>query len=418
MKRAAAVVGAVALVALGGYYASNTLVTGGSSSGNRVKHPPLCHANACRITSTTTSVSTTTTTAPTTTTEPTTTVVTSTVCSRATLAACPASYFTGPLGANNLIPDTPRAFLFDVYGGIGTTWEQLKAGVLQREADIGRPFDGLGFHYDGSGSWGGVYGINDPTSYSPLPEQWIHDHGSIPLIVWTPNYTLDQMNAGQADLVWTKAAIYWKQFPFTVMLRAFNEFDGQGLAYQGCGAAFISAWQRMVGIFQANGATNVGFWWNPTEGQNRACIASSYPGDSYVDWVGSDWYNVCQVGNINQWCSPLHSGWSQFAELFNYTALGSPWVSQHDAWGPHKPFVIGETGSWYDHNYPGYKGAWQAAVAVQAEQMHWLRGIEFYDSDVSAAEGALNNFRVDYPSSDPSVYQGWLELAASPWFGG
>ncbi len=202
------------------------------------------------------------------------------------------------------------------------------------------------------------------------------------------------------------------------MLRAFAEFDGAGLPYQGCGPALISAWQRMVGIFQAQGATNVGFWWVPTEGQNRACVASSYPGDNYVDWVGSDWYNSCLVGNQSQWCTPLHPGAGSFAELFNYTALGSTALAQHDTWGPHKPFVIGETGAWYDQNYPTYKGAWQAGIAVQAEQMHWLRGIEFYDADVSATEGALNNFRVDAPLSDPSAYQGFLELAASPWFGG
>ncbi len=412
MKRAAAVVGAVALVALGGYYASNSIVTGGSSNGGRGPTKP-CHANSCHIT-TSTSISTTTTTVLTTTTEPTTTVITSTVCSRATLAACPASYFTGPLGANNLIPTNPGAFLIDFYGGYGTSWAQAQTGILQREADIGRPFDGIGIHDDGGQSWDGVPGMEPPTGR----EQWIHDHGSFPVISWTPGYTLDQMNAGVADTIWTKAALYWKALNFPVMLRTFVEFDGTGQPYDGCGAAFISAWQRMVNIFRANGATNVGFFWSPTDGQNRACVASSYPGDDYVDWVGADWYNTCLVGNTSQYCTPLHSGWASFAELFNYTALGSALVSQHDAWGPHKPFVVGETGSWYDPNYASYKGLWQSAIAVQAQQMHWLRGIEFFDQDVSAVEGARNNFRVDYPASDPSVYQGWLELAASPWFGG
>ena len=97
-----------------------------------------------------------------------------------------------------------------------------------------------------------------------------------------------------------------------------------------CGAPFIAAWQRMVNVFKANGASNVGFDWNPEEGVTRSCISSSYPGDAYVDWVGSDWYNVCLVGNTSQWCTPLHSGWAQFGELFNYTALGSTIVSQHN----------------------------------------------------------------------------------------
>src|SRR5439155_516589 len=74
-------------------------------------------------------------------------------CSRTSLSSCPASYFTGPLGNNNLIPTKPGAFLIDEYGGIGTSWAQKQAGVLQRQQDLGRKFDGVGFHYGGSDSW-------------------------------------------------------------------------------------------------------------------------------------------------------------------------------------------------------------------------------------------------------------------------
>ena len=331
---------------------------------------------------------------------------TSEVCSRESLAACPASYFVGPLGDNNLIPAAPGAFLIDLYGGYGTTYEQWQTGVLQRETDMGRPFDGLGFHYDGGGTWDGVYGMNPPVG----AEQWIHDHGSFPVISWTPNYTLTQMNAGAADAIWAKAAAYFASLGFPVMLRAFVEFDGTP-TYAGCGAPLISAWQRMVNVFEADGASKVGFFWSPTEGQNRACISSSYPGDAYVDWVGSDWYNSCLTDGTG-WCTPLHPGWASFDELFNYTALGSTSTSQHDAWGPHKPFVVGETGTWYDTP----KGQWFRDIPAAAEQMQWLRGIEFYDSDVSAVEGARNNFRVDCPTSDQTVYDGWLAMAADPLF--
>ena len=183
-----------------------------------------------------------------------------------------------------------------------------------------------------------------------------------------------------------------------------------------CGGPFIAAWQRMVNIFKANGATNVGFWWVPEEGVTRSCINVSYPGDTYVDWVGSDWYNVCLVGRTDQWCTPLHSGWAQFGELFNYTGLGSTIPSQHSLWGPRKPFVVAETGSWYDANYPSHKGDWYRNIPAAARNMLYLRGIQFFDKDVTAAEGALNNFRVDYPTSNPSVYAGYKALAADPWF--
>ena len=348
-------------------------------------------------------------------------------CSRASLSSCPASYFNGPLGSKNLIPSKPGAFLIEEYGGIGTSWSQAQAGVLQRQQDIGRKFDGVGFHYGGSDSWGGVYGMTDPAYFSPRVEQWIHDNGSFPVITWTPEYTISQINNGAADAIWAKAANYFKTYPFTIMLRSFTEFDGPFNAYSAvpwsgngyvnsCGGPFIAAWQRMVNIFKANGATNVGFWWVPEEGVTRSCVNVSYPGDGYVDWVGADWYNVCLVGNTSQWCTPLHSGWAQFGELFNYTALGSTIPSQHSLWGPRKPFVVGETGSWYDANYPSYKGDWFRNVPAAAKNMLYLRGIQFFDKDVSAKEGALNNFRVDYPTSNTSVYAGYKALAADPWF--
>jgi hypothetical protein len=347
-------------------------------------------------------------------------------CSTSSLGSCPASYFVGPLGANNLIPAKPGAFLIDLYGGQGTTWAQVQAGVLQRQQDMGRKFDGVGQHYDGSGTWGGVFGMDDPAGYSPRPEQWIHDNGSFPLISWTPNYTITQMNNGAADAIWAKAANYWKTYPFRIMLRTFSEFDGPFLIYaavpwsgngyvDSCGAPFIAAWQRMVNIFKANGATNVGFFWNPEEGVTRSCIKISYPGDTYVDWVGSDWYNTCLVVDSN-YCTPTHPGWAQFWELFDYNRNGGVCCTQHDQWGPHKPFVIGETGSWYDPTYPSYKGDWFRKIPADAQQMEYLRGIDFYDSDPSSVENALNNFRVDYPTSNPDVYAGFKQMAADPWF--
>ena len=348
-------------------------------------------------------------------------------CSRSSMSSCPASYFTGPLGNNNLIPAKPGAFLIDEYGGIGTSWAQAQAGLLQREQDMGRKFDGIGIHYGGSESWGGVFGMTDPTTFSPRAEQWIHDNGSFPLITWTPDYTITQINNGAADAIFAKAANYWKTYNFPIMLRIFDEFDNPSAVYAAvpdsangnvntCGAPFIAAWQRMVNIFKANGASNVGFWWTPEEGVTRTCVNASYPGDAYVDWVGSDWYNSCLVGNTSQWCTPLHSGWASFNEVFNYTALGSSLNDQHNLWGPHKPFVIGETGTWYDSNNPTYKGAWYANIPAAAQSMLYLRGIEFFDEDVSAAEGALNNFRVDYPTSDSSVYAGFKQMAANAWF--
>ena len=50
--------------------------------------------------------------------------------------------------------------------------------------------------------------------------------------------------------------------------------------------------------------------------------------------------------------------------------------------------------------------------------MKYLRGIMFFDQDVSAnsADGPLGNYRVDNPTSNPDVYAGVKQMAADPWF--
>jgi hypothetical protein len=220
------------------------------------------------------------------------------VCTNSDKTACPRSYFTGPLGDNNLVPSWTGAFLIEYYDGVGTSWEEAKAALLERQTYLGRRFDGVHVQY-GSGVWDGVFGMYDPDAYRPRREQWIIDNGSFAAVSWTPDYTIGQMNQGEADAIWAKAAEYWKSYaPHRIMLRPFAEFNMPHVSsavpspengeVDYCGAPFITAWQRMVRVFQDSGAHNVGFWFTPDEGNNQKCAVDSYPGDSFVDWVGSD----------------------------------------------------------------------------------------------------------------------------------
>jgi hypothetical protein len=338
----------------------------------------------------------------------------SSVCSAGSLAACPASYFTGPLGSRNLLPAKPGAFLIDEYGGYGTSWDQTKAGILQRQQDMGRGFDGIHVHYGGDGSYLGIANCIASDRVSARPPDWIHGLGAFPVVTWMPNRTIADVNAGLVDPCFRAVADHFKSFGFPVMLRIWNEFDLSFVTWHACGQSFIDAWRRVVGIFRQQGATNVGFWWTPEEGVDRTCVNNSYPGDAYVDWVGSDSYNTCYVGEGGCWSTPYHSGWAAFAELFNYQGLS--FKSQHDLWGPRKPFVVGETNTVYDPNNPNRKGDWYGAIPAAAQSMPYLRGISFYDQDVSAVEGPRNNYRVDYPTSNPNVYSGFKKMAAHPWF--
>lgn len=63
-------------------------------------------------------------------------------------------------------------------------------------------------------------------------------------------------------------------------------------------ADFIGAWQHVVTLFREEGADNVAWVWNmttfpppPANWGIDTDIASYYPGDAYVDWVGADHYD-------------------------------------------------------------------------------------------------------------------------------
>ena len=107
-----------------------------------------------------------------------------------------------------------------------------------------------------------------------------------------------------------------------------------------------NAWRHIVNRFKADGATNVGFWWCPGEqaGGVRPQIDASYPGDAYVDWVGSDDYNRDSSGAY----SACRNGWVEWSWEFNYDSGCGTLGSTEQEWGPRKPFVDGETGSKYD----------------------------------------------------------------------
>jgi hypothetical protein len=340
----------------------------------------------------------------------------------------PASYTDGPLGANNILPSTSSGvLLIDWYGYGGYTWSQEQSAILQRETDMGRAFDGIGLHYSSDSTYNGVANCIDSTDIGNDMPQWVHDHGSVPIVTWSPSATLDQIASGAFDNCYVGVADYFRQFPFRIMLRMMWEQDGTWFPWSACGtksstatpSEYVADWQRIVNIFRQQGATNVGFFWTPTEGYNRSCADATYPGDAYVDWVGTDQYNA----DDTSWSTPLHSGWAEFNEMFNYTALGATQQSRESMYGPRKPFIVGETGSKYDSSNGSRKANWFTNIAsVAAPSMPYLRGVEFFDQWVSS-EG--NDWRLDsnqtagsttIGSSDPTTYQGFINMARAAVF--
>ncbi len=315
----------------------------------------------------------------------------------------PATYTSGPLGTRNLLPVTGKHLLIENYGYIGDTWPIKQAKIAEREQAIGRMFDAIHVQYWSGGTTVGVAGIDQADINNNMP-QWIHDRGQHCCVTWSPPYSIADVNAGKADQVFTVAANHFGSYGFPIMLRLWWEFDNTaGFKWSvggtpNIGSPFVAAWRRVVSIFQAAGATNVGFWWCPLEGSpDRPGINASYPGDTYVDWVGSDVYNGGDTYDENgnkKWSSPLYAWWASFADCALYKKddprNAEHVTSQYDLWSARKPFVIGELGCRADPR----KGDWWRNIPLALQTAPHMVGLSIFDQDVSKAEPG-NDWLVD-----------------------
>ncbi|HUE77205.1 MAG TPA: glycosyl hydrolase [Longimicrobiales bacterium] len=123
---------------------------------------------------------------------------------------------------------------------------------------------------------------------------------------------------------------------------------------------FIGAWRRVVDRFRAAGATNVLWVWSPHVAY--AGYEVYWPGDDYVDWVGT---GVLNYGTVAYW-----SGWWSFQEIFGtrYDFLA----------GFGKPIMIAEL----------------ASLTVGGDRADWYRQA-FSDLGRYPAVRALLFFHVD-----------------------
>ena len=101
----------------------------------------------------------------------------------------------------------------------------MKAKIAQREADIGRKFDGIHIQYWGGGSYQGQDKCIDSGTIGERREQWIHDRGAMPIVTWSPDKTIAEVNSGAVDACFAVAANHFKSYGFPIMLRMWWEFD-------------------------------------------------------------------------------------------------------------------------------------------------------------------------------------------------
>lgn len=255
--------------------------------------------------------------------------------------------------SNVPLPASGKAY-FGTYTPPTGTWTAVnqRNAYLDLERDIGRTLDIAQLFYRWNGSFPGWW------------EPWQLDGGRIPLIAWA-GYDTDAINSGSQDALIRARADAVKALGRPVFIRWGSEMDGTSNAsWSKSPSKFIAAWQHIVSIFRARGATNVSWAWCPTAyGFVSGAAQPYYPGDSNVDWICSDGYN---------W-APGRSGdpWRSFAQIFQsfYT-----WGSARG-----KPMLVAEYG--VQERAAGEKAAWFTAAGVALRtQFPNIRAVVYFDT--------------------------------------
>ena len=153
---------------------------------------------------------------------------------------------------------------------------------------------------------------NIPNFDAALMDQ-CRNHGAIPMVSWSPEAGNGGMFSSLQDIIdgkcdayltaWGQASAKWGH-PYFV--RLMWEFTGSWTDYttnngygiypwdSGIGntpAKFVQAWQHIVNVVRNAGGNQISWVWCPGDvGDSVSTLQSVYPGDKYVDWVGTDIY--------------------------------------------------------------------------------------------------------------------------------
>ena len=124
----------------------------------------------------------------------------------------------------------------------------------------------------------------------PFPKEWVDKvkkAGAAPHIAFEPNDGLDKVVDGQYLRSWARDAARSR---VPIFLRWASEMNGPWTAYGKNSTLYREKFRLMHQIMQEE-APNVAMVWTPFA-EPQATIASFYPGDDAVDWVGVNIYSV------------------------------------------------------------------------------------------------------------------------------
>ncbi len=292
----------------------------------------------------------------------------------------------------------------------------IAAGVVVYRA-TSKPHGPLNSLPASAGSYLGVYTKDLPASYSkvsmfrqatgtrpdivmyysgwyvPFPATFaakVADEGAAPLVQMDPDQiSVGQIAAGHYDAYLSAYAEAVRVYRHPVIISFGHEMNGSWSSW-GYGktspATFVKAWQHIVTLFRALGASNVTWLWtvNIINNTRTGTIPSPrpwWPGAAYVNWVGIDGYY-------------LKPNW-QFAPLFGPT-IGA--VRSFTS----APILIAETGAETSANQPA-----KVADLFAGVKRYGLLGLVYFNSTNSADQtfGLSSRNAIDAFHKGASTYQ-------------
>jgi hypothetical protein len=179
----------------------------------------------------------------------------------------------------------------------------------------------------------------------------------------------------------------------------------------GTATDFIAAWQNWVTILRGEGATNAKAMWITTafaytvKPNDRRLASNWYPGDAYVDAIGTDAYNwfTCRTGITTAWMSvqQLIEGMRKFSLLH-----------------PGPELWLTEFASVEDPATPGRRAQWIADAEALLQQPNYsrFRGVIYFEQNVAPCDWRVENTPTALAAmttmgADPA-YQGFITAPA------
>jgi len=277
-----------------------------------------------------------------------------------------------------------------LYGAFDGALPESFAGVTALESRIGEPFAVISFYQ----AWGDR---PDESDFPLRAASTIDRLGSIPMITWEPwvkdfdpalrpnlpppaerEYaSLASIARGDYDFYITRWAASAARYRKPLFLRFAHEMNDPyrypwGPQNGNRPDDFIAAWKHVHLVFQKMNATNVLWVWSPHI--SMPWFEYYYPGDEWVDWIGT---GVLNYGDTAPW-----SRWWTFHQIIEkaYPALLKL----------HKPIMITEFGS---VTSGGDAAKWyEQALRDAHEKYGAIRSIIFFNQahDVTLSAMPLN----------------------------